>query len=97
MTVEMNPCSLALKESARDVLEKELLGWGKVLQNWIPGNPKPKQLPTLLEGVEIYMVLGEVRRCTSRIAVAPFVFIGVEGVGVCFGHDLQVDISLNSL
>ena len=28
----------------------------------------------------------------SRIAVAPFVFIGVEGVGVCFGHDLQVDI-----
>jgi hypothetical protein len=51
----------------------------------------------VVKGVEIYMVLGEVRRCTSRIAVAPFVFIGVEGVGVYFGHDGQIDISLNSL
>ena len=51
----------------------------------------------MVKDVEIYMVLGEVRRCASRIAVAPFVFIGVEGVGVYFGHDGQIDISLNSL
>ena len=42
---------------SKECSETELLGWGEVLQNWIPGNPKPKQLPTLLEGVEIYMVL----------------------------------------
>ena len=28
----------------------------------------------VVKGVEIYMVLGEVRRCTSRIAIVPFVF-----------------------
>ena len=45
---------------SKECSETELLGWGEVLQNWIPGNPRPKQLPTLVKAGVPEALRGEV-------------------------------------
>merc|ERR1719228_2800923 len=45
---------------SKECSETELLGWGEVLQNWAPGNPKPKQLATLVKAGVPEALRGEV-------------------------------------
>eukprot|EP00090_Calanus_glacialis_P000348 TRINITY_DN10211_c0_g1_i1.p1 TRINITY_DN10211_c0_g1~~TRINITY_DN10211_c0_g1_i1.p1 ORF type:complete len:1017 (-),score=311.81 TRINITY_DN10211_c0_g1_i1:664-3714(-) len=45
---------------SKECSETELLGWGEVLQNWTPGNPRPKQLTTLVRAGVPEALRGEV-------------------------------------
>merc|ERR1719228_1535566 len=45
---------------SKEFSETELLGWGEVLQNWAPGNPRPKQLTALVKAGVPEALRGEV-------------------------------------
>merc|ERR1719228_3050937 len=45
---------------SKECSETELLGWGEVLQNWAPGNPRPKQLTALVKAGVPEALRGEV-------------------------------------